>query len=183
MSTSAIAISSSHERVCAMSCRRLAPGPADRRAAGRDLRRRRQPERGDPVRRSTAGSDRAERIGTAVAEGDAEQPGWSTSTRRSTSASPSCRSDIDRPKAADLGVQLVRCRRCAAAARRRRPGDDLQRRRRAVRSPHAGAGAENRSTAAGIGRSDVPSSRAGERAAREHGAVRRRARRRRRSTA
>ena len=42
---------------------------------------------------------------------------------------------VDRPKAADMGVQIARRGRSAAPAGGRRPGDDLQRGRRAVRSP------------------------------------------------
>ncbi len=50
---------------------------------------------------------------------------------------------VNRPKAADLGVQVADTAEALAAARRRRPGNDVQRGRRAVRGAPARQGRES----------------------------------------
>ena len=61
--------------------------------------------------------------------------------------------------------------RGAAAARRRGSGDDVQRRRRAVRGARARGRGQTGRSAEAIGQMTVPSSAAGQRAARQHRAV------------
>ena len=110
---------------------------AHRRAAGRDDRRRRQPERGDPVHHQRAGSQEAR----DVRGGDCRRGEEGARRRR--------RRHVDeRRQARAVGAhrpdegggprrQGVGRGRSAAAARRRRPGHDLQRGRRAVRGARA----------------------------------------------
>ena len=74
---------------------------------------------------------------------------------------PEVQVQLDRAKAADLGVQVERRRRRAAPARRRRPGDDLQRRRRAVRGAPARASPSTDRARRMLGALTVPSSRLG----------------------
>ena len=72
-----------------------------RRRPGR--RWRRHPVHGAGAR---PGSAREVQRG-AARQGAARFPAWSTSTPRSMPASPRCRCCLDRPKAADLGVQIA----------------------------------------------------------------------------
>ena len=116
--------------------------PADVGAAGRQHRRRRQPERRHPVHRSTdPTSTKLEQLQPA-AGGDARKtmPGvvdvdTSLNVGKPELSVQRRSAEGGRPRRADR-----RRGRSAAPAGRRRPGDDLQRGRRAVRGAPARAG-------------------------------------------
>ncbi len=145
-------------------------------AAGRGHRRRRQPERRHPVHRSTGPDlDKLERYSQRAWPRRREaMPGVVDVDTSLNVGKPELSVHLDRPKAADLGVQIARRRRSAAAAGRRRPGDDLQRRRRAVRSAPARRGRTTAARRTAIGAADRAVVAARQRAARQR---RRRSRR------
>ena len=110
--------------------------PAHWRPAGRHHRRRRQPERRDPVHDQRPGSEAARAIRQRRHRGGEEGAGRRrprhVAQRRQAGAVGGARpAEGLRPRRADF-----RCGRRAAAARRWRSGHDLQRGWRAVRGPH-----------------------------------------------
>ena len=89
-------------------CRSSRPKSAHGRAPGGDDRRRRQPERRHPVHDQRSGSQRARAMpGASVAAAAAKEPGVVDVDTSLNVGKPELSVQLDRLKAADLGVQIA----------------------------------------------------------------------------
>ena len=149
----------------------LAAGPADIGAAGGDDRRRRLAERRRPVPDQRTRSEEARGDRPPDARGRQEDaPGVVDVDTSLNVGKPELSVQLDRPKAADLGVQIGDA---AEALRLLVGGDQVTTYNEGSEQyeVHLRARAENRSTDRGHRRADGPVDAAGQRAARQRGAV------------